>query len=100
MPRRDETPAPAEARELAALEAELAPIVAAGRAAPRPTFAAELDRRAAAGFPRPHRRPRAGRASLAGRLLLPSLGAAACAVLAVIVVVAATSGGGSPSSAG
>lgn len=101
MPRPEETLTAAEARELVALEAELEPVVAAGRAEPRAPWAAELDRRAAAGFPRSRRRLPIGVPRLGGRLLMPAFGAAACAVIAVVVVVAATSGGGeSPSSAG
>jgi hypothetical protein len=54
------------------------------RPTPRPQFAAELDERVAAGFPRPSRLPRLPSfRGIQGRRLL--LGASACAALAIIV---------------
>jgi len=75
------------------------------RPTPRPGFAAELDERAAAGFPR--RVPRAGvafarlaeRAMNPRRLLVPVVsGAIALCALAIVVVAITTSGGGGSSS--
>ncbi|HEY2637469.1 MAG TPA: hypothetical protein VGI54_08795, partial [Solirubrobacteraceae bacterium] len=80
-------------RELATLEAELGPLVVTVREEPSPTWAAELDRRAEAGFARPRRAP--VRPWLRTRTLLPVAGLAAAAL--VVVVAVAGSGGGSSS---
>lgn len=84
---------------------ELSTALAALRPTPRPAFAAELDARVAAGFPR---ESRAGRASLAGamdrlRALKPSqvllpVGATALTALLVAVVVVGQSSSGGPAS--
>lgn len=70
------------------------------RPTPRPQFAAELDERAAAGFPRRSRHPRLSLSlpSLPSpRLLIPAGGVAA---VLLAVVVALSAGGGSGSSQG
>ena len=70
---------------------QLAAELRALRPTPRPEFAAEIDERAAAGFPRRSRRPRPSfdrlRAIPARRLLIPAGG---FAVLAIAVVTAVT----------
>src|SRR5690242_17787541 len=70
---------------------QLAADLRALRPTPRPEFAAELDERAAAGFPRRSRLPRLALARLQGlqprRLLVP---AGAVAVLAITVVTVVT----------
>jgi hypothetical protein len=65
------------------------------RPTPRPQFAAELDERAAAGFPRRSRLPLTLPSLPALRLLIPAGGVAA---ILLAIVVALTSGGGSGSS--
>lgn len=65
------------------------------RPTPRPQFAAELDERAAAGFPRRSRLPRALPSLPAIRLLIPAGGVAA---ILLAIVVALSAGGGSESS--
>ena len=70
---------------------ELALALRADSAEPSPAFAAELDRRVAAGFPKPKR--------LRGRLALPSfwipaLAAASLVVVALVVALSAGDGGG------
>ncbi|HEY6144887.1 MAG TPA: DUF4349 domain-containing protein [Solirubrobacterales bacterium] len=73
------------------------------RPAPRPEFSAELDQRAAAGFPRRSRWPRLSfgrpRRVPPRRLLLPAGGLAILAIAAVTAVVATTESG-SPSESG
>src|SRR3954447_18934352 len=66
---------------------ELAPALRADSAEPRPAFAAELDRRVAAGFPKPRRR-----FSLPS-FWMPAL-AAASVLIAVAVVAISSLGGG------
>src|ERR1700749_4899260 len=74
------------------------------RPTPRPGFAAELDERAAAGFPRrssAHSGPLLARLTerlLSGRLLVPGVGLAIAALAAVVVVVAISSSGSGSSS--
>src|ERR1700742_3578482 len=80
------------------------------RPTPRPEFTAELDERAAAGFPRRDSRAGAGRlAQLAAHLgdlrgksarqwLIPVIGTAIAVVAVAIVVVAVAGNGGSSSS--
>jgi hypothetical protein len=62
------------------------------RPAPRPEFAAELDQRAAAGFPRQSRLPRLSFSLSSRRFLIPAGG---LAVLAIAVVSALAVSGGS-----
>jgi hypothetical protein len=85
-PRRDEDQLAAELRAL--------------RPTPHPEFAAELDKRAAAGFPRRSRLPRLSfdqlRALLPKRLLVPAGGLAIVAIAAVSAVVVTNEGGSSP----
>ena len=73
------------------------------RPTPRPEFAAELDQRAAAGFPRRSRWPRFSSGRLRGvpprRLLLPAGGLAIVAIAAVTVIVSTTESG-NPSESG
>jgi Domain of unknown function (DUF4349) len=75
------------------------------RPAPRPAFAAELDERAGAGFPRRSRIGGSPLARLAGRLraieprrVLVPAGATALAAVAAVTVVVAVSENGGPSS--
>jgi hypothetical protein len=82
---------------------ELAATLSALRPAPRPAFAAELDERAAAGFPRrsrgssaPARVPALLRGISARRALLPA-SAALLAAFAVATVIAAVGSGGGAS---
>jgi hypothetical protein len=88
-------------------DAELAAALQALRPAPSPSFAAELDGRVAAGFPR--RSPQGARNPLARffawlrdgsrlRLLVPAGGVAVSAVLVAFAVAIAQSGGGGTSS--
>jgi hypothetical protein len=67
---------------------QLAADLRALRPAPRPEFAAELDRRAAAGFPQRSRLPRFSFALPTKRVLIPAGGLAVAAIVAVSVVVA------------
>lgn len=84
-PRRDEDQLVADLRAL--------------RPTPHPEFAAELDKRAAAGFPRRSRLPRLSfdrlRALPPKRLLIPAGGLAIVAIAAVTAVVATNEGGSS-----
>ena len=84
---------------------DLAATLGSLRPTPRPTFAAELDERAAAGFPR---RPRPGASPFAGsiarlraisprRLLMPAGATALAAIAAATVVVAISEPKGTPS---
>ncbi|MGN6558458.1 MAG: hypothetical protein ACTHLH_10675, partial [Solirubrobacterales bacterium] len=69
------------------------------RPTPRPQFAAELDERAAAGFPRRSRLPRVSFERLRvspRRLLLPASGAAVAAVAVATVLVIANQGESTP----
>jgi Domain of unknown function (DUF4349) len=113
MRRRDDmTLDPEVERELRAIDAaladepveaelaELASLVRAVRAerpAPSESFAARLDERAAAGFPRPatrmERTARALRARASRRMLLPALGAAATLLLVLVVTASVLTGG-------
>ncbi len=109
--RRDVTLDPETARELAALDAalgggpvdpdlaELETLVRDTRdlrPSPSAEFAARLDDRAAAGFPRPGggRTPLSERLPPSRRMLLPAMGAAASVVLVVGIGVAVLGGGG------
>ncbi len=92
---------PPELEELGALLREDPP-------RPTPTWAKELDARAAAGFPRPPRRSPWSRLKPRREWFLPAAGLAATAAVAVIVVIGVSSpgdvgeggGGGASSSAG
>jgi len=82
---------------------QLAADLRALRPTPHPEFAAELDHRAAAGFPRRSRLPRLSFGRLRGmpprRLLLPAGGLAIVAIAAVTAVVTTTESG-NPSESG
>src|SRR5689334_19287926 len=80
---------------------QLAAELRALRPTPRPEFAAELDERAAAGFPRRSRLPRPSFGGLrlppVRRMLIPAGGLAVLAI-AVITAVTVSNEGGDPSS--
>ncbi|HET9197077.1 MAG TPA: DUF4349 domain-containing protein [Solirubrobacterales bacterium] len=81
---------------------QLAADLRALRPAPRPEFAAELDGRAAAGFPRRTRLPRVLewlRAAQPRKLLIPAGGIAVVAIALITAVVAMDEGGGGSSAA-
>jgi Domain of unknown function (DUF4349) len=90
MPHRDDVTDP--------LEAELAPLLAAEKPAPRPEFVRELDARVAARFPRRKRRSR-----WTAALWRPQVGigaaALAAAVIAIVVVTGSGGGGGNANTA-
>ncbi|MDX6634121.1 MAG: hypothetical protein QOF06_324 [Solirubrobacterales bacterium] len=67
---------------------QLATDLKALRPTPRPEFAAELDQRAAAGFPRRSRLPRFSFALPTKQVLIPAGGLAVAAIVAVSVLVA------------
>jgi hypothetical protein len=67
------------------------------RPTPRPEFTAELDERAAAGFPRRSRWPRLSFSLSPRRVLIPAGGVAVIALAVTTVVIAISSGGGEPS---
>jgi Domain of unknown function (DUF4349) len=82
---------------------QLAADLRALRPTPHPDFAAELDRRAAAGFPRRSRLPRfsLGRLQLPqARRLIPAAGVAILAIAVVGVVITNSGGDSAPSSGG
>jgi hypothetical protein len=70
------------------------------RPAPRPEFAAELDQRAAAGFPRRSRLPRFSFALPTKRLLIPAGGLAMVAIAVVTAVVVSNESGSGTESGG
>jgi Domain of unknown function (DUF4349) len=82
---------------------QLAADLKALRPTPRPEFTAELDERAAAGFPRRSRLPWFSldrlRAAQPRRLLIPAGGVAVLAIAVSTAVVVSTESGGGPSSA-
>jgi hypothetical protein len=86
MPHRDDVTDP--------LEAELAPLLAAEKPAPRPEFVRELDARVAARFPRRKKRRSRWTAALWRPQFAVAAGALAAAVIAIVVITGSNDGGG------